>query len=112
MKEALVKAAAYKNHSRHLDIAAIYVKTRGIIFFGTPHRGSAKASLGEIVAGISKYCLRQPNKQLLQTLKTDSHILENQRDQFVTISQGMHVVCVREVLPTAIGIVGFLLFQR
>lgn len=79
--------------------------TKGVVFFGTPHRGSSKENLGEVVASISKFCLRQPNTQLFATLRKDSHILENQRDQFTTISKDIVVYCIREELPTAVGMV-------
>ncbi|KAI9866722.1 MAG: hypothetical protein M1813_000664 [Trichoglossum hirsutum] len=83
--------------------SAFYASTKGVIFLETPHRESDKESLGEVVSKVAKLSFRQPNEQLLQTLKPDSHILENQRDQFTTISKDLPVVCIREELPTAVG---------
>jgi protein SERAC1 len=105
VKAALIKSASFKNHNRHPRQADIYASTSGVAFFGTPHRGSSKEGFGEILASIAKFCLRQPNKSLLETLKKDSHILEDQRDAWTTISNEMSVICVREELPTAIGMV-------
>ncbi|KEF52071.1 uncharacterized protein A1O9_12061, partial [Exophiala aquamarina CBS 119918] len=105
VKEALIKSAAYKNHRRHLSLGEIYASTIGVIFLGTPHRGSSQEALGEVVANVAKLSFRQPNNQLLQTLKPDSHILENQRDQFTTISRSLNIVCIREELPTGLGLI-------
>jgi len=105
VKEALIKSAAYNSHRRHPTLGEIYASTIGVIFLGTPHRGSSKGNLGEVVANVAKLSFRQPNKQLLQTLKSDSHILENQRDQFTTISSKLSIVCIREELPTGVGLV-------
>lgn len=105
VKAALLKSDGYKNHNRHASQANVYASTSGVAFFGTPHRGSSKQGYGEILVGIAKLGMRQPNKSLLETLKKDSHILEGQRDAWTTISNDMRVVCIREELPTAIGMV-------
>jgi hypothetical protein len=105
IKETLIKSAAYQSHGRHPTLGEIYAHTRGVIFLGTPHRGSNKASLGEVIAQVAKYSFRQPNEQLIRTLQHDSHILENQRDQFTTISKDIPIVCIREEIPTGVGMV-------
>ncbi|KAE8454517.1 hypothetical protein EG329_000140 [Mollisiaceae sp. DMI_Dod_QoI] len=105
VKEALIKSAAYHNHGRHVALGEIYASTIGVIFLGTPHRGSSQATFGEVVTNIAKLSIRQPNEQLLQTLRPDSHILENQRDQFTTISKDLSIVCIREELPTSVGLI-------
>jgi protein SERAC1 len=105
VKEALIKSAAYNSHRRHPTLAEIYASTIGVIFLGTPHRGSDQETLGEVAANVAKLSFRQPNKQLLQTLKRESHILESQRDQFTTISSNLSIVCIREELPTGVGLV-------
>ncbi|CZR51417.1 uncharacterized protein PAC_01293 [Phialocephala subalpina] len=92
VKAALIESAAYNSHKRHPTLGEIYASTIGVIFLGTPHRGSSKENLGEVVANVAKLSFRQPNKQLLATLKTDSHILENQRDQFTTISSNLSII--------------------
>lgn len=105
VKQSLITAATYKSYNRHPTLGEIFSRTCGVVFFGTPHRGSGKATLGELVGAVAKLSFRQPNSQLLQTLKPDSGILENQRDQFTTISNDLDIVCIREELPTGIGIV-------
>ena len=86
------------SHDRHSNLAPIYANTRGVIFLGTPHRGSGAATLGEVLAKIA--FLHQPNTGLLQSLRADSRTLERQCDEFVTISQNLSIVCVREEMPT------------
>lgn len=105
VKQALIKAANYMNNNRHPSLGAIYSSTNGVVFMGTPHRGSSKEAYADVLIRIAKVTLRQPNEQLLRTLRQDSHILENQRDDFTTISQSMSIICIREELPTGIGVV-------
>ncbi|KAJ8127228.1 hypothetical protein O1611_g6408 [Lasiodiplodia mahajangana] len=105
VKQALITSDSYKAHGRHPSLGEIYNDTVGVIFMGTPHRGSSKETYGEIAAKVAKLSLRRPNDQLLQTLRPDSHLLEKQRDDFTTISNNMAIVCIREELPTAVGLV-------
>lgn len=103
--KALIKSAAYQSHVRHLSLGSIYHHTKGVIFLGTPHRGSDKTDLANIIASVAKFSLRQPNKRLVRALSRDSDVLENQREQFTTITRETPIICIREELPTAIGMV-------
>lgn len=105
MKEALITSALYNKHEEHPALGDIYASTIGIVFFGTPHRGSSQESLAEVAANVAKLSLRQPNKQLLATLNQESHILEIQRERFKTVSANLSIVCIREELPTGLGMV-------
>ncbi|KAK8102106.1 hypothetical protein PG984_015252 [Apiospora sp. TS-2023a] len=105
VKEALIAADNYRSHGRFPDQAEIYSSTKGVIFFGTPHRGSDKAALGEMLASIAKISLRQPNTQLLDALRQDSHILEKQRDEFTTKTKDMDILCFTETTSTSIGMI-------
>lgn len=102
VKEALITSKSYVE--RHPTLATIAVNTMGIIFMGTPHRGSKQEEYGDILAKVAGLA-RRPNEQLLRTLKPNSNILEKQRDEFTTISKDLVVFCVREELSTAIGLV-------
>jgi hypothetical protein len=42
--------------------------TLGIIFFGTPHRGSKKAVYGKVLANIAQTVARHPSSGLLKAL--------------------------------------------
>ncbi|KFY81438.1 hypothetical protein V500_11415 [Pseudogymnoascus sp. VKM F-4518 (FW-2643)] len=103
--KALIKSAAYRSHGRHLSLGEIYHNTKGAIFLGTPHRGSDKTDYANIITNVAKFSFRQPNKQLVGVLSPDSDVLENQREQFTTITQKTPIVCIREELPTAIGMI-------
>lgn len=112
VKQALIVANSYKHNERHPTLAAIFMHTAGVIFMGTPHRGSSKEPYGDVIAKIAKLALQQPNKQLLQTLRQDSHILEGQRNDFTTISRDMEIVCVREEKATGIGMVSSFIYVK
>jgi hypothetical protein len=105
VKDALIKAASHDSHKRDRDLALIYQHTKGVLFLGTPHRGSQQEPFGDLLARAANLSLHQANTQLLRSLRTDSHILEKQRDDFVTISNNLLVRCVKEERPTALGIV-------
>ncbi|KAI0813459.1 hypothetical protein GGR55DRAFT_677101 [Xylaria sp. FL0064] len=100
VKEALISSASYDHSNRFPQLAQIYRSTVGVVFMGTPHRGSSLETYGEIVVKIAKLSGRRPNAQLLQTLRPDSHILEKLRNDFTTISNNMVVMCFYEELPT------------
>jgi hypothetical protein len=107
VKDTLIKAASHHSHQRDRDLALIFLYTRGVIFSGTPHRGTEKEALGDLIAKTANLMFREANTQLLQSLRTGSHVLEKQRDDFVTISNNFLVRCVKEELPTAIGMVSY-----
>lgn len=54
----------------------IYNATYGIIFLGTPHRGSSIASLGTMAHNASKVLWKRPNTAVLQDLERHSTTLE------------------------------------
>ena len=83
----------------------IFKCTSGVVFFGTPHRGSGTAGLGHLVAGIAKIAMRQPNSHLINSLDQESDVLEHQRASFASISSKMSLVCLYEEEPISIGIV-------
>ncbi|CCT65180.1 uncharacterized protein FFB20_13408 [Fusarium fujikuroi] len=99
IKEVIILAASYKMTERYADLGSMYHATIGIIFLGTPHRGSDKESLGQIIATVAKATLRRPNEQLLATLASDSHVLEKQRHNFISITKDLPVFCSHEELP-------------
>lgn len=50
--------------------------TWGIVFLGTPHRGSKLASIGKIAYGVTVAATRRPNLRLLQALEKNSETLD------------------------------------
>jgi len=63
------------------------------------------SSIGDIVQGVAKLSLRRPNKHIMRSLSKESDVLEQQRQSFVTISQGFPIACMFEEVPTAGGMV-------
>jgi hypothetical protein len=59
---------------------------RGIIFLGTPHRGSDMASLAKVVAFVAQVTLRNTNDKVIRDLERDSEILNRIRDNFMHTS--------------------------
>jgi len=101
----LHQASQHKMYERHVDWGSIYSATIGVLFLGTPHRGSSEEPVGQMVAIAAKVALHDPNFQLLGTLAENSHILEKQRGDFVTISKDLEIVCFYEEFSTVFGMV-------
>ncbi|KAG7293507.1 hypothetical protein NEMBOFW57_003559 [Staphylotrichum longicolle] len=105
IKEALIRSSEYYFNEQDEELGAVYACTKGIVFLGTPHRGSELTPYGHIVAKVAKLLLRNPNDKLISLLETESPILERQRRSFASISKDIGLACVIEELPTALGIV-------
>ncbi|EXJ89617.1 hypothetical protein A1O3_02684 [Capronia epimyces CBS 606.96] len=50
--------------------------TRGLIFLGTPHRGSEKATYGKVLANVAQFVTSRPPARLLKALETNSATLQ------------------------------------
>jgi hypothetical protein len=75
------------NHSESVrdtkpHLSDIFTATRGIIFLGTPHRGSGVASLTKVVAAIARLALRSTNDNLIGDIERDAPVLDRIRDGF------------------------------
>jgi hypothetical protein len=105
--QALIKSSEHLKNNRNKAHGSIYSCTAGVVFLGTPHRGSDKAGLAKLVSNVAKVAFRQPNNNLVHSLDEDSDALERQRDSFTSISKDMPLVCLFEELPTGIGLVSF-----
>ncbi|KAI0384424.1 Alpha/Beta hydrolase protein [Hypomontagnella monticulosa] len=93
-KQALIRASEYLHNNQDHRLGAIFTYTTGVIFMGTPHRGSDKTPLGHIAAAVAKVMLRQPSRKLLKILEKDSDILEHQRRSFDSIKEQLFIVCL------------------
>ncbi|KAK7954712.1 SERAC1 protein [Apiospora saccharicola] len=102
---ALIRSAEYLHNKQDEELGSIYACTKGVVFLGTPHRGSDTVTYGKIVAKAAKLALRNPNDQLISMLEKESPILEHQRKSFASIGKDLALACVFEELPTALGIV-------
>jgi hypothetical protein len=85
--------------------------TRGIVFMGTPHKGSNLASWGNTIAKyLSK--VRAVNRKLLKTLEVNSEVLSGVEEEFQQLLQNpayarkIKVFCFYEEQP--VRAVGFI----
>ena len=60
----------------------IYQDTYGVIFLGTPHRGSQWASWSSLANNLSKLAFQAPATQLLGALEVDNPVLDIIADEF------------------------------
>jgi hypothetical protein len=94
--QALVEAGL---HSRY---RSIHTATTGVIFLGTPHRGSGVANLGQVaalIAGAAFPGWQVFNRGLLKSLEKDNDGLFQTSDRFVNICTGMRIHSFYEILP-------------
>jgi len=105
IKEALIRSSEYHHNQQEEDLGSVFACTKGVVFLGTPHRGSDLTPYGHIVAKVARLLLRQPNEKLISLLESESPILERQRRSFASISKDIGLACVIEELPTRLGIV-------
>jgi hypothetical protein len=90
VKEALVESKKQLNNSFK---AAVYKYTPGIIFFGTPHRGSDDAKWGLILSTIASAAFDTNNK-VVRVLGPDSEVLDKlARDFQDIIDDGRLNIC-------------------
>lgn len=60
----------------------IFATTQGVVFLGTPHRGSSYAGLAVIAAKAASATLQEPNTPLLRALMPESEILDRISEAF------------------------------
>ena len=92
-------------HKENPELGMIYRYTAGVVFMGTPHRGSDKVQLADMLVLAAKVTWRKPNDELLNALRSNASVLNQQRANFTTIMDGFSVVCLYESQPTSIGMV-------
>ncbi len=96
-------------HKETPELGMIYRYTAGVVFMGTPHRGSDKVQLADMLVLAAKATWRKPNDELLNSLRSNAGALNQQRANFTTILDSFSVVCLYESSPTAIGMVRHLI---
>ena len=77
--------------------------TFGIIFLGTPHRGSPQARLGQIVASLAKAAFKNPQTHLLKSLERDSNDLDILSEEFANLHTTLKIVSFYEQKETSIS---------
>ena len=80
----------------------IFQSTYGVVFLGTPHRGSPQAGLGILAANVCKAMLQDANTTILRSLEQDSEVLERIREAFerMMTRERMKAYSFVEELPT------------
>ncbi|KAL4755150.1 hypothetical protein BDW72DRAFT_55081 [Aspergillus terricola var. indicus] len=100
VKEALVQAKL--GHTYH----SIQMATYGIAFFGTPHRGSQLAKLGETVAKAVRVFLRTPNNTFINALKENDLYANELSANFGQLLEDYKYINFYETLPLrSLGII-------
>lgn len=68
----------------HVDarFQSIKERTIGIAFFGTPHRGSEKASYGKVLAAVAATVMHRPSSRLISALQSNSDTLQQLNSDF------------------------------
>ncbi|KAI1179612.1 hypothetical protein F4777DRAFT_533292 [Nemania sp. FL0916] len=95
----VVKRALSYSHSRSSDKMAhlhtIFACTYGILFFGTPHRGSSKASLLLTLQKLTSVTLPRRfgrvERGLVKALEEESETLQNITDYFTPLMKDFHI---------------------
>ncbi|KAI9746048.1 MAG: hypothetical protein M1818_000729 [Claussenomyces sp. TS43310] len=98
VKDALTQSIATEG-TRLKEIApAAY----GVIFLGTPHRGSKSASLGRYAYNITLAATKRPNLKLLRALERNSEVLDRVTDAFnqMLLKQEIRLYSFREEQET------------
>ncbi|OCK75102.1 hypothetical protein K432DRAFT_309307, partial [Lepidopterella palustris CBS 459.81] len=85
---------------QYSNLGKIYSCTNGVMFFGTPHRGSTTTSLARLVANVAKIAFKQPNNNRRHVIDQDQNTLERQSKSFAVISTDMILVSIFEERPT------------
>ena len=94
VKQALVWANTEPQYKKILD------HTLGIVFFGTPHQGSAKANYGSVLANVATGVIHKPKSKLLKNLKSNSNALMDLTRQFKYLPH-LRIVTFYEMKPMA-----------
>ncbi|KAI9376511.1 hypothetical protein BJX61DRAFT_538748 [Aspergillus egyptiacus] len=93
VKEALVQAKL------GVTFSSIRMATYGIVFFGTPHRGSHLAKLGETVAKAVRAFLRSPSNTFINALKEDDLYANELSENFQQLLEDYKYINFYETLP-------------
>jgi hypothetical protein len=106
--KALVRASSKELH------ADIKKSTIGVMFMGTPHRGSHAATLGSIVANVAKSLLLDISTRHLEELVPGSRELQKLTADFLTdmMEPQIEVVSFFETSKLKLGISGILVSER
>lgn len=89
MWQSYVESRIEENHKPR--IAAIKAATVGIVFAGTPHRGSGKAKWASIATNFAHLVLKDHNDKVVDALERGSETLERLQVNFSKILMSLPV---------------------
>ena len=103
VKRALIHSSEIRGQKiEHLR--SIYVSTYGILFLGTPHKGTDMAQWGSrlewICSAVMPKKVLDSQPQLVDALKKENETLQNIDRQFVQLMGKFHVFFFHEAKPT------------
>lgn len=111
MSQALNQAA----HSAHQDEKEVVSNTSGIIFLGTPHRGSNAASYGRIAYLLTKtFAFQSANTKLLTALEKNSETLDRISTEFfhtLETYKNLRIASFSEEKQVRFGMLGMQIVQ-
>ena len=96
MKQALVWA------HRELQYQTIRNHTLGTVFFGTPHRGSDKATYGKILANVAAGAMHKHKSKLISALQNNSETLMRLTSEFKFEAPNMEIMTFYETKPMSV----------
>ena len=86
---------------------ALFSSTIGILFIGTPHRGSDAVSKASLFAAVASHTSLQADGTILKMLEAENDALLDLLDNFVTLCNSpeahLRIVCFFEQRTTCIG---------
>lgn len=77
----------------------IWQSTFGLVFFGTPHRGGNRASLGDRIANLVRALAGSPNNTFMEALKAESLFLGTLTDDFRQLLEQFRILSFYETRP-------------
>lgn len=92
IKQALCKSTEYHQQNRYPDREPIVTHVAGIVFVGTPHRGSNKTSWGKIATNLASVIVKDHNDRMITALSPGSEVLATLQDSFAGLL-GQFKIC-------------------
>jgi len=97
VKRAIVQAQQSQTYQQ------LGKSVRGLVFFGTPHRGGKNADLGDVAASIAYLVLRTPANSYLEALKSNNFFAEALRHDFRNRQDDLpSVKCPETIQPRSV----------